>query len=284
MTRSGFDEADGGPAASPHATDFGGNTVSIDPVIEGCLTAVAPAGAAWSTVADMAQYLLLELGRGRLPSGEQLLPGEVLLERRKRGIKITDKISYGLGLFLSDEDGLKVIHHGGNTWGFSADMYFLPQEELGVVLLTNLRLANLFLAAARRKVFELLFDAPPRAEKMIAAAWQAEKEAASARLTRVKVDADSVKWLEGVLGEYQSNELGALAVRRKDGQYWAYFESWGSALGVEEQPDGSRGAVLTSPPWNGGAIAAGGARLQVAEDGRALVLDEGQTLYRFERQ
>jgi hypothetical protein len=145
-------------------------------------------------------------------------------------------------------------------------------------------LANLFLAAARRKVFELLFDAPPRAEKMVAATLQAEKEAAAARLTRVKVDADSAKWLEGILGEYRSNELGPLAVQRNDGQYWADFESWSSALGVEEQPDGSRVVVLTSPPWNGGAIAAGGARFQVAEDGRALVLDGAQTLYKFERE
>ncbi|HUJ41511.1 MAG TPA: serine hydrolase domain-containing protein [Candidatus Acidoferrales bacterium] len=284
MRRTGFDQKDDGPAASPHALDFQGNTVLMDLAIEGCLAAVAPAGAAWSTATDMAQYLLLELNRGKLPSGEQLLPEEALLERRKRGIKITDKISYGLGLFLSDEDGLTVMHHGGNTWGFSADMYFLPQEGLGVVLLTNLRLANLFLAAARRKVYELLFDAPPRAEKMIAAASQADKEATAGRLARVKVDADSVKWLDGVVGEYRSNELGALAVERKSGQYLADFESWTSALGIEEQPDGNRVVVLTSPPWNGGAIAAGGARLQVAEEGRALVLDGGQNLYRFERQ
>lgn len=176
------------------------------------------------------------------------------------------------------------MHHGGNNWGFSADMYFLPQEGLGVVLLTNVRLANLFLAAARRKVFELVFEAPPRAEKMIAAVSQAEKEAASKRLTRVRMDAESVEWLQGLLGEYRSNELGPLAVRRKKGQYWADFESWRSALGVGEQADGLRVAVLISPPWNSGAVAAGEVRLQVAEDGRTLVLDEGQTLYKFERR
>jgi CubicO group peptidase (beta-lactamase class C family) len=284
MRETDFAEANGGPAAAPHAPDFEGNTVLIDPAIEECVRAVAPAGAAWSTVTDMAQYLLLELNRGKLPNGQQLLPEEALLERRKRGIKIIDKMSYGLGLFVSDEDGLNVVHHGGNNWGFSADMYFLPAEDVGVVLLTNIRLANMFLAASRRKVFELLFDAQPRAEKTIAAASQAEQEAVAGRLARVRVDADSTKWLEGILAEYRSNELGPLAVQRKDGQCWADFESWSSALGIEEQPDGSRVAVLTSAPWNGGAIAAGGARLQVAEDGRALVLDEGQTLYRFERQ
>lgn len=284
MRKTGFDETDGGPAASPHALNFEGNTVSIKPAIEGCVKAVAPAGAVWSTVMDMAQYLLLELNRGKLPNGKQLLPEEALLERRKRGIKITEKISYGLGLFLSDEDGLSVMHHGGNNWGFSADLYFLPQEDVGVVLLTNVRLANLFLAAARRKVFELLFDAPPRAEKMVAAASQAEKEAASKRLARVRVDADSTSWLDGIIGEYRSSELGPLSVQRKDGQYCADLESWSSALGVSEQPDGSCVAALISPPWNSGAIAAGEVRLQVADGARALILDEGQALYKFERQ
>jgi CubicO group peptidase (beta-lactamase class C family) len=285
MRRTSFDQADGGPTASPHATGFEGNTVPIDPAIEGCVRAVAPAGAVWSTAVDMAQYLLLELNRGKLPSGEQLLPEEALLERRKRGIKITDKVSYGLGLFVGEEDGLNVMHHGGNTTGFSADMYFLPQEDVGAVLLTNRYMANLFLAAARRKVFELLFDAPPRAEKMLAAALQAEKEAATGRLAQVKVDAKSVKWLEGIVGEYRSSsELGSLSVRWEDGQYRAQFEGLGSALGVEQQPDGSQVVVLTSPPWNGGTFFPVGVRLRVAEDARVLVLDAGQTLYRFERR
>lgn len=284
MKRTGFDEADGGPAASPHAAGFEGNTVPIDPAIEGCVRAVAPAGAVWSTAIDMAQYLLLELNRGKLPDGEQLIPEDVLLERRKRGIKITNKISYGLGLFVSDEDGLNVMHHGGNTTGFSSDMYFLPQEDVAVVLLTNRYMANLFLAAARRKVFELLFDAPPRAEKMLAAALQSETEAATGRRAQVKVDEDSLKWLDGIAGEYRSSELGSLSVRCEDGQYRAQFQGLGSALGVQQQPDGNRLVVLTSPPWNGGTFFPVGVRLQVADDGRALVLDEGQTLYRFERR
>jgi hypothetical protein len=47
-------------------------------------------------------------------------------------------------------------------------------------------------------------------------------------------------------------------------------------LGVEEQSNGSRLVVLTSPPWSG-------LRLQVADDGRALILDGGQNVYRFQR-
>lgn len=194
------------------------------------------------------------------------------------GIKINEKMSYGLGLLRSDEEGLDVLSHGGNTLGFSADLYFLPKEGIGAVVLTNLRAANLFLAAAREKVFELLFDAPAKAEKMIVAAAQSEREAVAGRLARVKTDATSLARLEKIVGEYESRELGPLAVRRNDGEYRAEFESWSSTLGVEEQPNAGFLVVLTGPPW------VGGVRLQVVDDGRALVLDGGQNVYMFERR
>jgi len=73
------------------------------------------------------------------------------------------------------------------------------------------------------------------------------------------------------------HELCTLIVRQKDGDYWAEFESWSSALGIEEQPKGDLLAVLTGPPVVG-------LRSQVADDGQALVLDGGQNLYRFERR
>ncbi len=278
MKMTTFAEGGGEGAASPHSIDFDGKAVLLDPVMEGFANAIAPSGAAWSTVIDMAQYLLLELNGGKLPDGREFLSEDALQARWSGGIKINDKMSYGLGLLRSEKDGLDVLNHGGNTLGFSADLYFLPKEGIGAVVLTNLRAANLFLGAVAQKVFELLFDAQPKAEKMIAGASQSEREAVAGRLARVKSDAASLARLEKVVGEYESRELGPLVVRRKDGQYRGEFESWGSALGVEEQPNGGFLVVLTAPPW------VGGVRLQVVDDGRALMLDGGQNVYRFERR
>jgi CubicO group peptidase (beta-lactamase class C family) len=277
MSKTTFDEP-GTEAASPHSIDFDGKSVLLDPVMEEFANSIAPSGAAWSTVIDMAQYVLLELNGGKLPNGHEFLSEEAIQARWSGGIKINDRMSYGLGLLRNDEEGLDVLSHGGNTLGFSADLYFLPKEGIGAVVLTNLRAANSFLAAAHQKVFELLFDAPPKAEKMIAAASQAEKDAVAGRLARVKTDGTSLARLEKLVGEYESRELGPLVVRREDGQYRGEFESWGSALGVEEQPNGGFLVVLTGPPW------VGGVRLQVVDDGRALVLDGGQNVYRFERR
>ncbi len=278
MKMTTFAEGGGKGAAFPHSIDLECKTALLDPVMEGFATAIAPSGAAWSTVIDMAQYLLLELNGGNLPKGGQFLSVEALQKRWSGGIKINDKMSYGLGLLRTEEDGLEVLTHGGGTLGFSADLYFLPKEGIGAVVLTNLGAANLFLAAVRQKVFELLFDAQSKAEKMIAAASQSKREAVAGRLARVKVDASSIVQLEKVVGEYDSRELGPLVVRQENGEYWAEFESWKSALGVEDQPNGDIVVVLTSPPWTGGL------RLQVADKGRTLILDGGQNVYRFERR
>lgn len=278
MERTGFNEGHGEHYASPHAIGFEGSCELLDPTMERFAAAIAPAGGGcWSSAMDMTRYLLLELNRGRLPGGEQLLPEDGLVERWKRTTKITDKMSYGLGLIHSEEDGLDVINHPGMTLGFTSDMYFLPQNDVGVVLLTNLYAANL-LAAARQKVFELLFGAPAKARQMIEAASLAEKQAIASRRARVRLGAEAVAWLEEIAGEYRSRELGPLVVRRKGEAYWGEFESWATPLGIREQPGGRPLVALVGP----GLIQA--LRLQVADEAQALVLDEGQHVYRFERQ
>jgi hypothetical protein len=149
---------------------------------------------------------------------------------------------------------------------------------LGVVVLTNLRLANSFLAAARHKVFELVFGDAPKAEKMIAAASLSANDVMDKMRARVKVDPDSVAWLEALESKYRSDELGALVVSKKNDQYWGQFESWNSLLGVEDQSAGNPLVVLISPPWSGTL------RMQVADDRQTLTLDSGQYTYKFHRQ
>jgi CubicO group peptidase (beta-lactamase class C family) len=154
-------------AAAPHAMGFDGRAHNVPISMEMSVHSVAPAGGVWSTASDLARYVAVELANGRLPDGEPLISEEALLERRRPGIKIDDKNSYGLGLIISNESGLRVIHHGGNTLGFSADMYFLPDSGFGAVVLTNAYAATEFLAEIRLKLSEMVFGAEPRAEQIV---------------------------------------------------------------------------------------------------------------------
>ncbi|QBB69317.1 class A beta-lactamase-related serine hydrolase [Pseudolysobacter antarcticus] len=262
--------------AAPHAIDFDGHSALIDPNMEKFADAVAPAGAIWSTALDMARYLRLELNGGFAPNGTVLLATDALQQRWRGGIKIDGNTSYGLGLICADEQGLEVIGHGGGTSGFSSDMYFLPAKQIGVVVLSNLRGAHVFLAALRQKIIEILFDAKPTSAQMIAAAMKAMQDATTSVRSRVTIDYDSLRWLNNLLGRYHCAELGNVEISQREAGYWAAFDGWGSSLGSEIQSGESRFVVLTSPPWIG-------LRLRVNADHSELHLDGGQTKYVFKK-
>ncbi|NJK43030.1 MAG: beta-lactamase family protein [Pleurocapsa sp. SU_196_0] len=70
--------------------------------------------------------------------------------------------AYGLGWFSSEYRGVKIVEHGGNIDGFTADAAFVPQHGLGVVLLTNLNSANEFTTTTRLGLTERFLNLQPR--------------------------------------------------------------------------------------------------------------------------
>jgi CubicO group peptidase (beta-lactamase class C family) len=107
--------------------------------------AMGPAGEINSNVSDMSRYLLFHMDHGRL-DGKQLLSENNAVQMQTPQMAIggappyaeLGESSYGMGFFLSTYRGHKVVDHGGNIDGFSADLSFLPAEKIGVVVLTNL--------------------------------------------------------------------------------------------------------------------------------------------------
>jgi CubicO group peptidase (beta-lactamase class C family) len=263
--------------AAPHGRDLDGNCVPIDPELEKFADAIAPAGSVWSTALDIARYLACELRNGLNEGGEQVISAENLMARRRSVVKIDGKSSYGLGLLLTEQQGLVEITHGGNTLGFSADMFFLPEHGIGMVVLTNLRAANLFLASVGQKLLEILFGAERKAEAMVTSAKTAIDDALEGIRQRVKTDPAAIAWISGFTGEYVSEELGSACISKTGDGFRIEFESWTSNLGVEEQSSKSRQIVLTSAPWLGSI------KLQLSDDPNRLVLDGGQTRYEFVR-
>ena len=177
--------------AAPHSRDLNGIAVPIDPVLENFADAVAPAGSVWSNILDMAEYLKCEMRNGSNDRGEQIISVENLLARRRSAIKIDGKSDYGLGWFLKNQQGLAEVGHGGNTRGFTANMFFFPEHRIGMVVLTNLSLANQFLAGVEQKLLEVLFGAESKAEAMIAAEKKALDDATEVMRARIKTDTES---------------------------------------------------------------------------------------------
>jgi CubicO group peptidase (beta-lactamase class C family) len=96
----------------------------------------APAGAINSSARDMAQWLRLMLNGGTI-NGRRLVSEKGFNELLSKQINVGGSIDYGLGWFLRQWNGHKVVEHGGNIDGFNAQVAFMPDQKLGFVLLTN---------------------------------------------------------------------------------------------------------------------------------------------------
>ena len=96
-----------------------------------------PAGGAWSSVDDMLKYVSMELADGKLPDGKTYIDEEPLLERRKPQVYMSKDDTYGMGLMVDKTYGVPVVHHGGDLIGYHSDMIWLPQQNVGAVILTN---------------------------------------------------------------------------------------------------------------------------------------------------
>ena len=113
------------------------------------LDAIGPAGSINASPAEMIRYVTMHLNRGTIEgkeiisaaaSKEMQTPQMVIPASPMPGAGGTDlgQEGYGMGFFIGSYRGRKMVHHGGNIDGFSAEVNFLPNDSLGVVVLTNL--------------------------------------------------------------------------------------------------------------------------------------------------
>ncbi|HKA88489.1 MAG TPA: serine hydrolase domain-containing protein [Haliangiales bacterium] len=262
--------------AMPHARGFAPEYRPIPLEWEGGVTSVRPAGAAWSNVRDMSRYVLVELAKGVTPEGKRVVSEDNLLARRDPQVKISDEASYGLGLMVTTDHGLAIVQHGGNNLGFSSDMYFLPEHDIGVVVLTNGGGTNPYMAAVRRRLFEILFDGKPEAAENLASVLDVQKKARAEELALMKpaIDPDL---LARILHDYTSNGLGPATVRREGKEVVFDVGEWKVPIAQKTDRDGRTKLVLM------GRVFAGFELIPEEKDGRTtLTIQAPQQTYTFE--
>jgi CubicO group peptidase (beta-lactamase class C family) len=129
-------------AAHPYTTAFTGSVKAIpyDQVDN-----LGPAGSMVSNVKDLSKWLQVQLDSGRR-NGRQVLPWAVLNRTRTVGTILSSRKSsvypmhfqgYGMGVFVADYNGRQIYWHTGGAFGFVTNTCFVPEENLGIVILTN---------------------------------------------------------------------------------------------------------------------------------------------------
>jgi hypothetical protein len=179
-----------------------------------------------------------------------------------------------MGLSVSTKYGTPVVHHGGDMIGFHSDMIWLPEHNVGAVVLTNGNPGWLIRDVFQRKLLEVLFDGKAEADADIAS--QAKSffaELASERML-LNVPADP-KESAKLAAHYGNSALGDVDVTQVSGKTFFDFGEWKSEVATRGNPDGTVSFVTIAPGVEGFEFVVGGA------DKRTLTIRDGQHEYVF---
>ncbi len=174
-----------GNIATPYEQSHG----SLVPVPYHLEDNIGPAGAICSTASDLARWLRFQLAGGAI-DGQQLIAPAVLDETRtphtiirvlpadRERYPTSHFVTYGLGWSLMDYHGRLLVRHTGGLDGMRSVTGFLPEESLGIVVLTNQN-PNSFFLALFYHLLDTVLGLPPRDhDGILRRCDQAEEDAA----------------------------------------------------------------------------------------------------------
>jgi CubicO group peptidase (beta-lactamase class C family) len=262
MTRSTFDPGAalaGGDYALPHAVDLSGHLRPLPLIVERGLLPYRPAGGLWSNAREMARYLQTLLDHGVAPGGARVVSAASLEATWTSTVSVPNLFGgppamaaatarYGLGWMIGEYRGLRVVSHAGGTAGFTAEVAFLPESGLGIVILTNsLSLSPIPLAfeyAVEFRLFELLFDQPADFDAELTARAKASA-AAGPPPPLGEVEPAAVA---PYLGRYENAELGEASLALRGGRLVLDTGELDSELRPLAGGDAKTAYLLHDPP------------------------------------
>ncbi|MGH8240292.1 MAG: serine hydrolase domain-containing protein, partial [Steroidobacteraceae bacterium] len=91
-------------------------------------------GGVEATAADVARYMIAQLDEDGT-SGRSILPPRLLHEMHRRQAGANASVSgLGLGIFVRDRAGVRILDHPGGWPGFHSLMTLIPERQLGVFI------------------------------------------------------------------------------------------------------------------------------------------------------
>jgi len=265
-----------GDYAIPHGMLVTSELAPIGLEVEEFLLPIAPAGGHWSTLDDMLKYMVVQLNDGAAPDGAQVVSAENLLETRKPQIAIDADTSYGLGWMVGDYKQQPLVSHGGNSLGFSTEFTFLPEADLGIVVITNGQGTNFYNGAVVARLLELVFEQPSEITENLTFYLQrmAEQRAEAAEKLLDQVDAAAVTPFVGL---FANDALGEIELTLEAGELFFDTGDFRTTLLPFLDDEGELYRyVMSGPPLAGLTV-----QLLEEEGAPVIVVGEGAVSYRF---
>jgi CubicO group peptidase (beta-lactamase class C family) len=188
-----------------------------------------------SNVTDLAKWILAQLGRGRLADDRRLWSESAAEEMWsvQTPLRISEPpaplkstrpkfAGYGLGWSLRDYQGRKTVSHGGALTGMVSTTILIPEERLGLVILTNQEESGAFSAVAYH-ILDHYLGLPPAdwiaayrtaRTEMLTKANEAERKLTAERAAGTRPSLP----LEKLAGEYVDAWYGKLIMSVVNGR------------------------------------------------------------------
>src|SRR5229473_1025434 len=208
-----------------------------------------PAGSINSSVAEMAKWVALQLNRGKLPNSDarlfserqsrEMWSAQTILPAGERPGPLSALSSkfadYGLGWGLRDYHGRKLVGHTGGVAGFVSRVMLVPEEKLGVVILTNaeegfafdsilFHLLDSYFGSGKTDWITALHDADESTRK------EAEEEVKKQAGARASDSKPSLA-LEKYAGKYEDAWYGPASIRLENGKLIFSLDHTTAAVG-----------------------------------------------------
>jgi len=191
---------------------------------------IAPAGAIISSIEDMSHWLIALMNNGAY-KGKQVLPADVLKKTLEPAIAMPNTAgetrgywelfnsAYGMARWTGSYRGHLLAFHGGDIDGFHAQVSYMPQEHIGVlVFVIGDHCASLYNTISYNVYERLLgLDQTPWSDRLLAIRLKGKKAASEMRTTAGTDKVPNTKPshpIEDYAGDYEDPAYGVMKINR----------------------------------------------------------------------
>ncbi|HMN48851.1 MAG TPA: serine hydrolase [Ignavibacteriaceae bacterium] len=175
---------------------------------------LAPCGSIGSSINDLSHWIIAQLDSGKY-NNQNVIPF-LAIQRTRQLLSIERRIKhpynnahyslYGMGWAFQDYEGREIVMHTGGVNGFVTSVTLLPEEKLGIVVLTNTD-QNAFFQSLKWEIIDAYLGLPYRNyDSTFYAGF-------------IKRQETNIKWLQEVRDSIAMNLNPELSLSEFEGKY-----------------------------------------------------------------
>ena len=243
-------------AAKPYTNVFSKDIVEL-PYDQ--IDNLGPAGSMVSCVNDLSHWLMMQLDSGRY-NGKQILPWAVVQRTREMNTVINSRknpflpvhiVGYCLGLEVADYAGRQIYWHTGGADGFVTNVCFVPEENLGITILTNNDNQNFF-ELLRYQILDAYMNRPfVNLSKMRLNGFSKDREKALAKIDSLKARVKGNKPilpLNAYTGTYENELYGTITMSADNNDLKIKFNTHANLIAKLQYMDNDEWLITYNHP------------------------------------